>query len=229
MAAATSRTCSIAQGLFCLQRIALPCLAVIMLLTLSPALFAGSGALQVQDDKTTKQDPEKKSAIKKAIDKTRSAIERRREKILKGRVDETEERPDRPTFSNRAKKTGGIQDVTFDDIKFEMEKTERFKRDMLTDEIRAMDGTRISLRGYIKPGNRQTNLSKFVFVRDNQECCFGPGAALFDCVLVKLAKGSKSDFTVRPVTVEGDFYVKEYRGPNGQIWAVYRMKNGVVK
>ena len=211
----------------CIVRIALPCLTAIILLTLSPAAFAGSGAQQ-QDE--TKQVPEKKSAIKKAIDKTRSAIERRREKILKGRVDETEERPDRPTFTNRPKKSaGGVQDVTFDDIKFEMEKTERFKRDMLTDEIRAMDGTRISIRGYIKPGNRQTNLSKFVFVRDNQECCFGPGAALFDCVLVKLAKGSKSDFTVRPITIEGDFYVKEYRGPTGQIWAVYRMKNGVVK
>ena len=211
----------------CIVRIALPCLTAIILLTLSPAAFAGLGAQQ-QDE--TKQVPEKKSAIKKAIDKTRSAIERRREKILKGRVDETEERPDRPTFTNRPKKSaGGVQDVTFDDIKFEMEKTERFKRDMLTDEIRAMDGTRISIRGYIKPGNRQTNLSKFVFVRDNQECCFGPGAALFDCVLVKLAKGSKSDFTVRPITIEGDFYVKEYRGPTGQIWAVYRMKNGVVK
>ena len=227
MAVTTSRTSPPTGMHACIVRIALPCLTAIILLTLSPAAFAGSGAQQ-QDE--TKQVPEKKSAIKKAIDKTRSAIERRREKILKGRVDETEERPDRPTFANRPKKSaGGVQDVTFDDIKFEMEKTERFKRDMLTDEIRAMDGTRISIRGYIKPGNRQTNLSKFVFVRDNQECCFGPGAALFDCVLVKLAKGSKSDFTVRPITIEGDFYVKEYRGPTGQIWAVYRMKNGVVK
>ena len=227
MAVTTSRTSPPTGMHACIVRIALPCLTAIILLTLSPAAFAGLGAQQ-QDE--TKQVPEKKSAIKKAIDKTRSAIERRREKILKGRVDETEERPDRPTFTNRPKKSaGGVQDVTFDDIKFEMEKTERFKRDMLTDEIRAMDGTRISIRGYIKPGNRQTNLSKFVFVRDNQECCFGPGAALFDCVLVKLAKGSKSDFTVRPITIEGDFYVKEYRGPTGQIWAVYRMKNGVVK
>ena len=159
----------------------------------------------------------------------KTAAERRREEILKGQVDETEDRPAKPTFADRPKSKTGIADVTFDDIKFEMEKTQTFKREMLTDAINEMDGTRINLRGYIRPSTRQKGLKKFVFVRDNKECCFGPGAALFDCVLVKLAKGETSDFTVRPVSIEGDFYVKEYKGPDGRIWAVYRMKNGVVK
>lgn len=201
-------------------------------------VVARATAPQVKQETEEKEAPKKqeKPAAKPAKQeaetvkpKKKSAAERRREEILKGQVDETEDRPDKPSFADRPKSKNGIADVTFDDIKFEMEKTEIFKREMLTDEINEMDGTRITLRGYIRPSTRQKGLKKFVFVRDNKECCFGPGAALFDCVLVKLAKGESSDFTVRPVSIEGDFYVKEYRGPDGRIWAVFRMKNGVVK
>ena len=35
--------------------------------------------------------------------------------------------------------------LTFDDVKFEMEKDEEFERDMLTDEINDMRGKRISI------------------------------------------------------------------------------------
>ncbi|MEE2825693.1 MAG: hypothetical protein VYE64_03600, partial [Planctomycetota bacterium] len=68
-----------------------------------------------------------------------------------------------------------------------------------------------------------------VFVRDDKECCFGPGAAIFDCVLVQMEKENPTDFTVRPVTIEGKFYLKEYKGPDGNTWAIYRMKDGLRK
>ena len=95
-------------------------------------------------------------------------------------------------------------ELTFDDLAFDMEKDEIFERDMLTDEINDLKGKRISLRGYILPASvkKSTGITGFVFVRDNQECCFGPGAALYDCVLVKLKKDHTTEFTVRPVEVE---------------------------
>ena len=120
-------------------------------------------------------------------------------------------------------------DLTFDDLTFEMEKDEKFERSMLTPKINSYDGIRISLRGFIRPSFTQSGLTKFVFVRDNKECCFGPGAALYDCVLVRLAKGKKTDYTVRPVTVEGKFYLKEYTGPDGNVWSIYRMKDALVR
>ena len=116
-------------------------------------------------------------------------------------------------------------DLTFDDIKFEIEEDEPFSRDHLTPEINDLQGKKISLRGFILPnGTSATGNRKFILVRDNQECCFGPGAALYDCVLVKLAKDHTVDFTVRPVMVEGTFKVKELR-IGGQIMAIYRMYN----
>lgn len=122
-----------------------------------------------------------------------------------------------------------IRDLTFDDISFEMETGAEFEREMLTEKIVDLDKKWIRLRGFIRPSFRQTGLRKFVFVRDNKECCFGPGAALYDCVLVELAEGEETEFTVRPVTIEGIFQLKEFRGPDKKIWAIYRMKEGRVQ
>lgn len=120
-----------------------------------------------------------------------------------------------------------VLNLTFDDLTFEMEKNETFSRDMLTDEIVALRGKRISLPGFILPSTQLSGITAFVFVRDNQECCFGPGAALFDCVLVKLKKDHAVDFTTRAVTVEGDFMIKEYK-VGKRVMAVFRMKNCTV-
>src|SRR5262245_33959980 len=66
-------------------------------------------------------------------------------------------------------------DKTFDDLRFEMTVGERFKRAMLTPGIESMNGQKIRIRGYILPTPQQHGIRQFVLVRDNQECCFGPG------------------------------------------------------
>ena len=120
-------------------------------------------------------------------------------------------------------------ELTFDDLKFEMEKGDKFDRSLLTEKINSYDNNTISVRGYIRPAFSQSGLKKFIFVRDNKECCFGPGAALYDCILVRLAKGNTTDFTVRPITIEGTFTLKEYMGPDGKVWSIYRMNGADVK
>ena len=100
---------------------------------------------------------------------------------------------------------------------------------MLTPKIESYENRTVRLRGYIQPTFRQSGIKKFVFVRDNKECCFGPGAALFDCVLVTLKKDTKAEYTVRPITVEGKVSLAEYYGADGKVWAIYRMNNAAVK
>ncbi|UUO06666.1 DUF3299 domain-containing protein [Blastopirellula sp. J2-11] len=116
----------------------------------------------------------------------------------------------------------GVQDLTFDDIAFEMEKGEPFTRSMLPERIEELGNQKIRIRGYILPSFESRGIKQFVLVRDNMECCFGPGAALYDCVLVEMT-GAGVDFTVRPITVEGVFEVKEYKGGDGKHLAIYRM------
>lgn len=122
-----------------------------------------------------------------------------------------------------------LLDKTFDDVKFDIEPDSPFERSMLTEGIRALDGQRMRIRGYILPTAQKRGIKQFVLVRDNQECCFGPGAALYDCILVNMEPGETTEFTVRPVAVEGVFTVDEFYGPNDEIpLAIYRLKGARV-
>lgn len=123
------------------------------------------------------------------------------------------------------------KDVTFDDIKFEMKKpkSRKFKRSMLTKAIEKMNDTPVRIRGYILPSFKQKGITQFVLVRDNLECCFGPGAALYDCIMVEMQKGTSVEFTIRPVTVKGTFSIREVKGPDGKHWAVYHLLGTDVK
>ncbi len=86
----------------------------------------------------------------------------------------------------RAAGTATIREITFDDIKLELQKGEPFTRDRLTPRVVDLERQRVRIRGYILPSFQQSGLTQFVLVRDNQECCFGPGAALHDCVVVRM-------------------------------------------
>lgn len=121
------------------------------------------------------------------------------------------------------------QDITFDDIKFEMKKGAPFKRKMLTKKIEGLDEKPVKIRGYILPSFQQNGIKQFVLVRDNMECCFGPGAALYDCILVEMVAGKSTSFTVRPVSVTGRFTVSEFKDPDGKHLAIYRLDGEEVK
>lgn len=101
-------------------------------------------------------------------------------------------------------------DKTFDDLRFAMTVGDKFQRTMLTKEIEALHGQKIRIRGYILPTPQNHGIKQFVLVRDNQECCFGPGAALYDCILVEMKRGKTADFTIRPIAIEGEFEIREF-------------------
>jgi hypothetical protein len=114
-------------------------------------------------------------------------------------------------------------DKTFDDIRFEMKPEEPFRRKMVTPAIEQLSGQRIRIRGFMLPTAQQRGIKQFVLVRDNQQCCFGPGAALFDCILVEMEAGQSAAFSIRPVAVTGKFEVSEFDGPDGRCLAIYHM------
>jgi hypothetical protein len=119
--------------------------------------------------------------------------------------------------SSKASKAKG--EINFDDLKFEIDKDAPFHDKTLTDDVKKLHGKKVKLRGYILPATlfKETDISQFVLVRDNQECCFGPGAALFDCVIIEMVPGRTTDFVTRPVTVEGKFKIdtQKYKYPGG--------------
>jgi hypothetical protein len=122
-----------------------------------------------------------------------------------------------------------IKGISFDDIKLDLKKDQPFKQELLTAAVKKLDGKNVRIRGYILPSFQQTGIKQFVLVRDNMECCFGPGAALHDCIVVEMSGGATTDYTVRPVTVEGKFSVKQLTDPDGKTLAIYRLDGKSVK
>ena len=91
------------------------------------------------------------------------------------------------------------------------------------EEIVALEGQLVRIRGYMLPSFQQSGIKKFVLVRDNMECCYGPGAALYDCVIIEMQGSASAEFTVRPMAVEGVFKVSEFKGPDGKHLAIYHI------
>jgi len=120
-------------------------------------------------------------------------------------------------------------DKTFDDIRFDIQPGDPFHREMLPDSIEALAGQRIRIRGYILPTPQKRGIKQFVLVRDNQECCFGPGAAIYDCILVEMQPGKTAEFSIRPVAVEGTFDIEEILGPDDKHLAIYHMEGESVR
>jgi hypothetical protein len=122
-----------------------------------------------------------------------------------------------------------VKEVTFDTVKLDLKKGDPFDLSQLTDEVKQLDGGQIRIRGYILPSFQQNGIKQFVLVRDNMECCFGPGALLHDCILVEMIAPATATFTVRPVSVEGTFTIRELKGPDGKHLAIYHLDGKEVK
>ncbi len=85
------------------------------------------------------------------------------------------------------------------------------------------------LRGYMLPSFQQSGIKHCVLVRDNMQCCFGPGAALYDCVVVNMNADRTAEFSVRPVAVEGVFDIHELLGADGKHLAIYELAGDKVR
>jgi hypothetical protein len=118
-------------------------------------------------------------------------------------------------------------ELTFDDLKFDIEKDGLFEEKMLTDDIRKLNGKKVRIRGFMLPSSvfQTKGIKQFVLVRDNQECCFGPGAAIYDCIMIDMEEGKATDFNLRVMTVSGLLTIdtKSYQYPDGGHYAIYKI------
>lgn len=140
-----------------------------------------------------------------------------------------EKKPDVEERRKGSKDDTKPRELTFDDLKFEMERNADFDEKLLTEKIEKLDAKRIKLRGYMLPSFQQEGITQFVLVRDNMECCFGPGAMLYDCVIVDMDTDKSAAYSIRPVTVEGVFTVEELEDEDGKTLAIYHLQAVSVK
>ena len=197
-----------------------------------------------QAEKTTTQEPEPTKALAepkasqpetKADESASQPLTKRPDPRRPATTQKSEPKTERQIVEDRkardaARKKG---EITFDDLKFDIEKDGEFKQEMITKELKELDKKIVKLRGFILPTSvfQQSGIKQFVLVRDNQECCFGPGAALYDCVIIEMVPGKTTNFATRVVTVKGKLEIdtNSYQYPDGGYYAIYRMTAEEVK
>ncbi len=132
-----------------------------------------------------------------------------------------------PTVSQ----SSALRPISFDAIKFGIEKGQPFERAMLTPQIEKLLGKRIRIRGWIHRYSLIQQVgTDFILVRDNGECCYGPGAAIYDCIRVYLVPGQVTSYTTNPIAVEGVLSLEEVPDPvTGDLLSLYRLDAKVVR
>ncbi len=132
--------------------------------------------------------------------------------------------PEEEKAREAARKRG---EYTFDDLKFDIEKDALFEASMLTDAVRALDKKKIRIRGFMLPSSifQQKGIKQFVLVRDDRECCFGPGAALYDCIMIEMDGDKTAEFSMKPIAVTGTLMIdtESFQYPEGGHYAIFKM------
>jgi len=94
--------------------------------------------------------------------------------------------------------------------------------------LKGLDGQTVRLRGWMYPPPEQEGLGGFLFVRDNQICCFGREAKVYDKVGVLLKEDVTTDYIQgRPFDVVGKLSIQPEE-QDGKLLYLYFIEDAVV-
>ncbi|MCH8922512.1 MAG: hypothetical protein IIA67_05120 [Planctomycetes bacterium] len=127
---------------------------------------------------------------------------------------------------SRAQDSDGPTDVNFDDIKLNLKQGEKFRKSLLTKKAKGFDGKAISIRGFMSPSFKADGITEFVLMR-NTQCKFGIDAA-HHFVRVRIKGGKSISYTIRPITVVGNFKIKQLK-IGKKTWAIYELNDGSIE
>ncbi len=92
--------------------------------------------------------------------------------------------------------------------------------------LKALDGKRVRVRGFMYPPFQDTGIRGFVLARDNQICCFGRTPKEYDLVDTFLRKGVTTSYIQnRPFDVVGIFRIKS---EIEKFTAMYELEDAIV-
>jgi hypothetical protein len=123
--------------------------------------------------------------------------------------------------------------VSYDDIDLlrvlNMEPVPLNAEEYLPPWLKALNGEKVVLRGWMFPPLMTEGLPAFLFVRDNQICCFGREAKVYDKVRVTMKEGTTTDYIFgRSFDVIGTFHI-EAEERDGELYFLYSIDDAVVK
>lgn len=127
------------------------------------------------------------------------------------------------------KRGAKAEEITYDDLDAKMPPDVKWDQEKyLTDRIAELNGKTVRIPGFMLADFKTKGITQFVMLK-NTECKFGPGGTAHCVIMVHLAPGESTRYTTRPLTLEGVLQLKPWEGPDGNTWALYELRDGVVK
>lgn len=94
--------------------------------------------------------------------------------------------------------------------------------------LKALDGKRIRIRGFMYPTFEATGLKGFTLARDNGICCFVRQPMIYDIIGVDMAKGTTTSYIDnKPFDVEGVFQIVP-EADDTELFQLYRIADAKV-
>jgi hypothetical protein len=98
---------------------------------------------------------------------------------------------------------------------------------VVSPDVMALDGKKVFIKGYIRPGteNFRQNATRFLLVRDNNQCCFGDITTVkyYDQVKVDMVDRLTVDCSLKLFRLGGVLRVfpeNAYKGPDAPVFAL---------
>jgi hypothetical protein len=99
----------------------------------------------------------------------------------------------------------------------------------LPETIRALEGKRVTMVGFMMPLYEFTDIRQFAFVGSHWSCCFGRPAGLNGTLNVTLAADAKSlEHTLEPLRVVGTFHAREVK-ESGFLLSIFSLDDARVR
>ncbi len=93
---------------------------------------------------------------------------------------------------------------------------EKGRADIFNPDVKALDGQKVFIKGYMYPTNETRGLKSFLLVKDNAQCCFGGNPKINDMIMVTLKTGRGVDYHQGVLmSVGGVFHCQKSSGPGG--------------
>jgi hypothetical protein len=122
-------------------------------------------------------------------------------------------------------KAASPTEITFDNLKFEIAKDAKFDRKALGEKIEALHGKQVKITGYFLPTSVYMREGIKQFILQYKDLSVNdPPPKLHQVIRVEMEEGKTASFTTQPISVEGEFSIKEWAVINGRPSAIYHLK-----